>query len=131
MNKLTPQNKHQEHMIQILLAKMQGLTVERKINYVWSWSNPNDIFLDSEYRIAQKPTPLPITREIWAMIAEEWKWASMDKSKDVNFFTHEPAIYKPDGIWGFNVGNYCQSILAINTNGINWEQSLTKRPEDV
>jgi hypothetical protein len=131
MEKLTPQNEHQEHMVQVLLAKMQGVPVEYKRGTDWCRAVPDSVSLNTEYRIAPKPTYLPISREMWQMISKEWKWASMDENKGVNFFTHEPVIYKPDGIWGFNVGNYCQSILAINTNGINWEQSLTKRPEDV
>jgi hypothetical protein len=132
MEKLTPQNEHQEHMVQVLLAKMQGIQVEYKVDdNDWRLAGPDCVSLDIKYRIAPKPTYLPISREMWQMISKEWKWASMDESKGVNFFTHEPVLYKSDGIWGFNVGNYCQSILAINTNGINWEQSLTERPEDV
>ena len=131
MEKLTPQNAHQEHMIQILLAKMQGIQVEYKVDdNDWCLAGPDCVSLDIKYRIAPQPTPL-ITREMWAMIAPEWKWAAMNESKNVDFFTHKPVLYKQEGIWGFNVGNYCNSVLAINTDGINWERSLTKRPEDV
>jgi len=130
-SKLTPQNAHQEHMIQILLAKMQGIQVEYKVDdNDWCLAGPDCVSLDIKYRIAPQPTPL-ITREMWAMIAPEWKWAAMNESKNVDFFTHKPVLYKQEGIWGFNVGNYCNSVLAINTDGINWERSLTERPEDV
>jgi hypothetical protein len=131
MEKLTPQNEHQEHMVQILLAKMQGLTVERKLDNDWCWSNPGDLFLDLEYRIAPKPTSLPIPHKMWAMIDKKWKYAAMDDDGDVFFYNNKPVLTTTRGTWCCDGGGAIGSVLAINIGGINWKQSLTKRPEDV
>ena len=130
--KLTPQNAEQEHLVQILLAMMQGLYVEEynDDNCFWKPSDSNCIFLNTEYRIAPKPNSL-ITREMWAMIAPEWKWAAMDGDGEVYFYTDEPCISTRDWMWTCGGGDYCNSVLAINTDSINWERSLTERPEDV
>lgn len=130
--KLTPQNAEQEHLVQILLAMMQGLYVEEynDDNCFWKPSDSNCIFLNTEYRIAPKPTPL-ITREMWAMIAPEWKWVAMDRDGEVYFYSDEPLISASGFRWTNCSGDYCDSVLAINTDSINWERSLTERPEDV
>ena len=130
--KLTPQDAKQEHMVQILLAKLQGVYVEEynDDNCFWKPSDSNCIFLNTEYRIVPKPTSL-ITREMWAMIAPEWKWAAMDGDGEVHFYTDEPCISIRDWMWTCGGGDYCNSVLAINTDSINWERSLTERPEDV
>lgn len=132
MEKLTPQNEYQEHMVQVLLAKMQGVPVEEynDDNYFWHPSDSNCIFLNTEYRIVPKPIPL-ITREMWAMIAPEWKWAAMDKDGKVYFYTDEPCINTRNIGWTNCGGDYCNSVLATNANSTNWRLSLTKRPEDV
>lgn len=131
-SKLIPQNAEQEHMVQILLAIMQGLYVEEynDDNRFWKPSDSNCIFLNTEYRIAPKPTPL-ITREMWAMIAPEWKWVAMDRDGEVYFYSDEPLISANGFSWTNCGGDYCDSVLAINTDSINWERSLTERPEDV
>ena len=131
-SKLTPQNAHQEHMAQVLLAKMQGVYVEEynDDSCFWKQSDSNCIFLNTEYRIVPKPNSL-ITREMWAMITPEWKWAAMDGDGEVYFYTDEPCISTRDWMWTCGGGDYCNSVLAINTDSINWERSLTERPEDV
>lgn len=131
-SKLIPQNAEQEYLVQILLAMMQGLYVEEynDDNRFWKPSDSNCIFLNTEYRIVPKPTSL-ITREMWAMIAPEWKWAAMDGDGEVYFYTDEPCISTRDWMWTCGGGDYCNSVLAINTDSINWERSLTERSEDV
>lgn len=131
-SKLTPQNEEQEHLVQVLLAKMQGVPVEEynDDNYFWHPSDSNCIFLNTEYRIVPKPTPL-ITREMWAMIASEWKWAAMDSDGEVYFYTDEPCISARGFSWDSCGGDYCNSVLATNANSTNWRLSLTERPEDV
>lgn len=131
-SKLTPQNAEQEHLVQVLLAKMQLMHIEEynDDNCFWHPSDSNCIFLNTEYRIVPKPTPF-ITREMWAMIAPEWKWAAMDRDGEVYFYTDEPCISTRDWMWTRGGGDYCNSVLAINTDSINWERSLTERPEDV
>lgn len=129
-SKLIPQNEEQEHLVQILLAMMQGLYVEA--DYGSGWKKAQVLFheRDYKYRIVPKPTSL-ITREMWAMIAPEWKWAAMDGDGEVYFYTDEPCISTRDWMWTRGGGDYCDSVLAINTDSINWERSLTERPEDV
>lgn len=131
-SKLTPQNAEQEHWVQVLLAKMQGVPVEEynDDNYFWHPSDSNCIFLNTEYRIAPQPAPL-ITREMWAMIASEWKWAAMDSDGEVYFYTDEPCISARGFSWDSCGGDYCNSVLETNANSTNWRLSLTKRPEDV
>jgi hypothetical protein len=130
MEKLTPQNEHQEHMIQILLAKMQGLTVERKLFNDWCWSNPEDLFLSLEYRIGPK-TPLPITCEMWALIDKTWNYAAMDEDGVVFFYRRKPCVAVVDNEWNGNGEGVVRCAFAINIKGINWRHSLTERPEGV
>ena len=131
MDKLTPQNVEQEYMIQILLAKMQGIEVEFYACHCEKWisSVARDIYLDTNYRI--KSHELPITTEMWAMIDKKWKWAAMDKDGDVYFYTDEPCINTRGIGWSNPVGAYCRSVLFTNIDCINWSLSLTERPKDI
>ena len=97
--KLTPQNAEQEHYVQILLAKMQGIPVEFWYDFdqIWDDSNSDSIIISTKYRIKSKPTPIPVSRETWL-------------------------LYEVDHV---------KSPLILDSNGINWETSLTERPEDV
>ena len=131
MDKLTPQNTTQEHMIQILLAMMQGIDVEYYdvIDCRWTTASCKTVYLEFNYRV--KPHELPITREMWAMIDKKWKWAAEDGNGDVYFHTAKPLISKSAGIWHTGGDELCRCALMINTNGIDWQKSLTKRPEGV
>ncbi|MWN91294.1 hypothetical protein GQ597_11350 [Gilliamella sp. Pra-s65] len=132
MEKLTPQNAEQEHMIQILLAKMQGVPVEYKRGTDWCPAVPDSVSLNTEYRIVPQPTPLPITRNMWRKISKKWKYAAMDKDGEVYFYINEPYTDKDDDCWNnCSSSEYCRSVLFFNIDGINWSLSLTKRPEDV
>ncbi|OCG33678.1 MULTISPECIES: hypothetical protein [unclassified Gilliamella] len=127
MEKLTPQNEHQEHMVQVLLAKMQGIRVEYKVDdNDWCLAGHDCVSLDIKYRIVPQPTPLPISREMWAMINEKWKYAAMDKDGEVYFYINEPYADKDDTDWNNSSGEYCRSVLSFNIDGINWSLSLTK-----
>ncbi|MFQ1018016.1 hypothetical protein [Gilliamella sp. BG7] len=130
MEKLTPQNKHEEHLVQVLLAKMQGVPVEYKRGADWCRAVPDSVSLNTEYRIVPKPIPL-FTREMWAMIAPEWKWAAMDRDGKVCFYTDEPCINTRGIGWTNCGGDYCYSVLATNIDGVSWRLSLTERPEGV
>ena len=129
MNKLTPQNTEQQHMVQILLAKMQGVDIEYFKNKKWHNSSAGWLDLRFNYRI--KSHELPITREFWAMIDREWEWASMDKDGVIYFYKDEPCIFDDNNFWSTGDDIYHESILAINTDGIDWRKSLTRRPEGV
>ena len=54
--KLTPQNAEQEHLVQMLLAKMQGIPIEywSTVHYKWLDSKHDAITASAIYRI--KPT---------------------------------------------------------------------------
>lgn len=129
MDKLTPQNAEQQHMVQILLAKMQGVEVEHFAYGAWCHSPSNYFNFESTYRI--KSHELPITREFWAMIDREWEWASMDKDGVIYFYKDEPCIFDDNNFWSTGDDIYHESILAINTDGIDWRKSLTRRPKGV
>ena len=133
IGKLTPQNAEQEHYVQILLAMMQNIPVECDFDDGDGWVDAAILYidLDKKYRIKPTSTPLPITREMWAMIASEWKWAAMDSDGEVYFYTDEPCISARGFSWDSCGGDYCNSVLETNANSTNWRLSLTKRPEDV
>ena len=129
MDKLTPQNAQQEHMVQILLAKMQGVEVELydRIGEEWITSATGAVYVDTNYRI--KSHELPITREMWAMIDKEWKWAAKDKDGEVCFYKEKP--FKTNRYWYAVSDHYALNVLTLNTDGIDWRKSLTRRPEGV
>lgn len=127
MEKLTPQNTTQEHMIQILLAKMQGVEVEHFAHGVWCHSPSNYFNFESTYRI--KSHELPITREMWGMLDKKWKWAAKDNDGGVWFYVERPS--KGDCCWHADSQGCALNALVLNTDGIDWRKSLTKRPEGV
>ena len=129
MDKLTPQSAQQEHMVQILLAKMQGVEVELydRIGKEWITSATSAVYVDTNYRI--KSHELPITREMWAMIDKEWKWAAKDKDGEVCFYKEKP--FKTNRYWYAASDHYALNVLTLNTDGIDWRKSLTRRPEGV
>lgn len=129
--KLTPQNAEQEHYVQILLAKMQGIPVEFWYDFdqIWDDSNSDSIIISTKYRIKSKPTPLPISRDLWSHIDKRWRFIAIDRSGTMYLFLDKPTAR--DGLWLPVGGVYSQCPLNINTDGIYWETSLTERPEDV
>lgn len=129
MDKLTPQNAQQEHMVQILLAKMQGVEVEiyERFSEKWRASDSKCVYVDSIYRI--KSHELPITREMWAMIDKEWKLAAKDSDGKVSFYKEEPLII--GRYWCPISDDHALNVLTLNTDGIDWRKSLTRRPEGV
>ena len=54
---------------------------------------------------------------------------AMDRSKIIYLYEEKPTASV--GIWIPKYGSYSQCPLNINTDGINWETSLTERPEGV
>ena len=130
--KLTPQNAEEEHYVQILLAKMRWIPVEHYAECFNEWWNADNttINITKKYRIKPEPapTPLPISRELWSYIDKKWKYAAMGDCGVIFFYERKPT--KGGSGWDsyFNVSD-CP--LNINADGINWETSLTERPEDV
>lgn len=131
--KLTPQNAKQEYLIQILLAMMQKIPVECNFGDGDGWTDAGILYPNRnyKYRIKSKPitTPLPISRELWSYIDKRWRFIAIDKSGTMYLFLDKPTAR--DGLWLPVGGVYSQCPLNINTDGINWETSLTERPEGV
>lgn len=131
IGKLTPQNAEQEHWVQIILARLQGIPIEvySIINNKWiDLGDDCSIFMGYEYRIKSKPTPLPISREIWSHLNKIWTCATMDR--DGRTFWHQEKPTKNHLGWD-SVDSRSTYPLNFNSEGINWETSLTERPEDV
>lgn len=130
--KLTPQNAEQEHWVKIILARLQGIPIEvySIINNKWiDLGDDCSIFMGYEYRIKSKPTPLPISRDLWSHIDKRWRFIAIDRSGTMYLFLDKPTAR--DGLWLPVGGVYSHCPLNINTDGIYWETSLTERPEDV
>ena len=128
--KLTPQNAEEEHYMQILLAKMRRIPVECDFGYGDGWVDSTILYIDlgKKYRIKPTSTPLPISREIWSHLNKRWKCATMDR--DGRTFWHQEKPTKNHLGWD-SVDSRSTYPLNFNSEGINWETSLTERPEDV
>lgn len=131
-SKLTPQNAEQEHWVQIILARLQGIPLETYLPIGKKWTGAGDdcaIFMDYEYRIKSKPTPIPVSRKIWKKINKEFPFLIMDKNE--HFYHCKNAPKSSDKTWLLSEVEHIKSPLVFNSDGINWETSLTERPEDV
>ena len=129
--KLTPQNAEEEHYVQILLAKMRGIPVEFLYDFDQRWddSNSDSIIISTKYRIKSKPTPIPVSRKTWKKINKEFRFIVMDKNK--HSYHCKSAPKSSDKTWLLSEVDHVKSPLIFDSNGINWETSLTERPEDV
>jgi len=131
--KLTPQNAEQGHLVQMLLAIMQKIPVE--VNFGGEWTTSTILFpsMGYEYRIKPTPTPLPMSRWMWRKINKKWRFIAMDKDGQVFLYMKRPHPKRGEygGYW-YKGSAYCVEFpFYINTDGVNWETSLTERPEDV
>ena len=72
------------------------------------------------------PAPLDIP---WHLIAPEWTYAAMDGDMSVWFYTGEPCKHEILDQWMDTSGIVALCPLIINTEWIDWENSLTFRPE--
>lgn len=132
-SKLTPQNAEQEHLVQMLLAKLQGIPVEfwNDFNQIWGDSSSDSISISVKYRLKQepKPTPISVSRKIWKKINKEFRFIVMDKNE--HFYHCKKAPKKQYGEWNLAEVEHVKSPLMFNADGIDWKLSLTERPEDV
>jgi len=81
------------------------------------------------YRTKPKQLIIP-----WEHIKPEYKWAAMDKNREVFIFSDEPV--KSEDYWWTDsdkVDTTLSSIdvLDIKVDGIDWQHSLAQRPEGV
>ena len=134
IEKLTPQNARQRHLVQAILAMVQGkkLEVYSKDENKWiDASNASSISIKCKYRI--KVTPLPISRKLWRFLDKDIRFCAMNRYGLVCFYKQRPELYE-DGWRVTNKPNDrfpASPLLYINTGGINWKCSLTERPEGV
>lgn len=79
------------------------------------------------YRVRAKATPLNIP---WKHIHPQWKYAAINDMGRVVLFKNKPELINNWGPCWWASGDECSisGILNINTDNINWELSLTKRP---
>ena len=136
------QNGQQDHVTQIITLLANGNTdnnyyvMRSRLGHDSAKLRMTDInerFVHLEekvkYTVFQKkpvPTPLDIP---WHIVAPEWTCAAMDKDKKVWFYTMSPSEPAGEDCWRFIEGKLCYCPLAICTDGIDWENSLTFRPE--
>jgi len=123
-------NKEEHHMCEMLLRKMRGQPVECSSDgKYWFISAINKLeFAEFKYRIPVKKLNIP-----WEHIKPEYKFAAVDSQGDLNVYTVKPNLDTIDSEWdlvGSSDGEY-RSIdgLNIDIDGIDWRESLTKRPE--
>lgn len=140
MNKLAPQNKQQEHLVQILLAKLQELPVEFRVKGLsgfedWRISETNRYLSfggNIEYRIKQKE-PLKLYAEnCWNLLDPEWKYIAQDANGEICKYTHKPIPDKLKGYWVISRGNVIPiKGLGIYNTGYKWYETLITRPQGV
>ena len=102
-------------------------------DYGWIDTSYPDWWEFGNYRIKpkeQKKLNIP-----WELIKPEFTQAAMDENGEVFVFTQEEISFIATGrYWCFNdwyVGKYTiiSESLTIDTDGIDWKESLTQRPE--
>lgn len=85
---------------------------------------PQNFFSESVYRVKREvvETPLDIP---WEHVKEDFKYAAMDENGDV--WVYEGLPVRGSEQWFGDVGIELKAINIL-TDGINWKNSLTKRP---
>lgn len=84
-----------------------------------------------------KNTPLKIDENIWDLIDHKWQYAAMDENGNIFLYLKEPVIEK--NYWIILMGEdgeerklsdfvLLNEIFNIDTTGVIWNKSLTKRP---
>lgn len=136
MNKLVPQNEQQEHLVQILLAKLQEVPVEFRStvarNPQWRRSDDNKYmsWANTDYRIIQKSLTLP--NEFWKYIDPKWHYIAMDRDGEFFMYDKKPDKNTIEGVWESSCYNDLTQIdLNIDTTGYEWYETLIERPEGV
>lgn len=123
---ITPVTDQEKMLTMALLRKIRGQGLE---SYQGKWvkARCNYISIDEDYRKLVEKTPLELP---WQFIKKEFNYAAMDEDGEIYVYEDIPAI--KDGCWDHITSRLISyAVLDIKTEGINWELSLTKRPEDV
>lgn len=95
-----------------------------------SWYEESSSYLRSDGIYRTRPRKLVIP---WEHIKPECKFAALQGTGEVWFYEIEPELRAEErGAWWFGRGARCwESVLAIDTSGIDPVYSLTARPEGV
>ena len=112
-----------DHVVEVLL---DGGWVKKETPYgVCTNLRP-----ESVYRVSRKVTLIPLDIP-WKHIVGIWKYAAMDENGDVFLYDDKPYLAEGTKVWQQTSGYrwFVDQHLNINTDGINWETSLTVRPE--
>lgn len=113
-----------EERAAIVEAHMVGMT-DIVVNGVWMHADKNSLLPAYAYRTKQRQLVIP-----WKHIKKEYKWAVMCSNGTVAVFQDEPRRGDDIVEW---CGVECEvlSMLDIDTSGVDWKNSKTKRPEGV
>lgn len=130
-----------EHLHNILDAWLDGEIIQVKNIRTENWVKEIDDFsllitLDSYYRIKPKHTPLPIPDELWKLINPKFEYAAINENGLIYLYSSKPLLREDIECWvvpeqHLNRDILSSSAFGINTDGIDWRLSLTKRPEDL
>lgn len=118
----------------IVEAMLSGVA---KVRSEGEWLDKVNEFISVTAIYITSPRQLVIP---WEVIKEEYKWAAMDDRGRVFFYEEKPALmtyknkccFDPPAYYGWTGGGgFAPSCLNIDTNGIDWRESLTQRPENI
>lgn len=122
----------EENKITILKAKLEApKSVELLIDTVndtWLQASAVDLTFNAVYRVREVDTPLVLP---WDWIADGYNYAAMLDDMKTLVLSGDDLIFER-GAWrsvslSFNI---CYiTILNIDTTGIDWRRSKTRRPE--
>ena len=110
----------------LLLAQHRGQTIEYFMCGAWRSLNEPGFFGQFAYRIALTPDTVD-----WSHLDKEWKFITRDADQRKYQFTDEPIARNE--CWALQPNSLCARVTtpSFRNNGLPWEQSLIRRPEDV
>lgn len=123
LNNTTP---HEQHMCDMLLRMLRGEKVERSSRSGHWRSASTGIHLDVKYRKPLNKLVVP-----WCDIQQHYKYATINANRKLLLFTKRPTNTGIMGnVWYSSEGSYGDvSDIKVDASGIDWRNSLTKRPE--
>ena len=113
--------KHEEHMCEILVRKMRGEAVEMMSHSGWKLADKSIMLVNAEYRKPIKKIIIP-----WGLIDDRWVAFAVNKDDSKDFFDSVDVARLGEG-W-CNNRNPVDCPLKIDTDGIDWKDTLTLRP---
>lgn len=129
MMKFYAENEEQEHAVSMLLAKIQGYSVDvySDIHQDYVTSTDSLIDINAKYRLTQ--TPLKISKEIWRLISPIYKYAVLFECGIIYFYEKEPTVDEHFNWEDKDCGESCKCPFDVDVTGVKWYLSLTKRPD--